>query len=188
MTAHATESTGFDADYYGTKYPDVVAVYGTEPGALARHYAEYGMREGRYKNASEDSTYRAELSDQTYVDVCIDEQIVRYYENGILVRQSPCVTGLPDGGRSTPKGTYELQTHAKGKYLTGPTWHVWVDYWMRFTTNGACGLHDATWRDDSEFGGETYKTNGSHGCVNLPHEFAEWLFDRVDVGTVVVVR
>ena len=38
------------------------------------------------------------------------------------------------------------------------------------------------------FGGEIYKTNGSHGCVNLPHDVAEQLFGMVDVGTVVIVH
>ena len=67
----------------------------------------------------------------------------------------------------------------------GPTWHNWVDYWMPFT-RGGCGLHDANWR--SRFGGEIYKTNGSHGCVNLPHDKAEELFNMISIGTVVIVH
>lgn len=123
----------------------------------------------------------------TYVDVDIDNQLVTYYENGLEVIKSPCVTGNVSSNRSTPKGTYKMMTHTNGKTLRGPTWKCWVDYWMRFTNN-AIGLHDATWRDATEFGGQTYLTKGSHGCVNLPHEFAKDLFNRVNTGTIVVVH
>lgn len=118
----------------------------------------------------------------TYVDVCIATQTCVYYENGNAVLASPCVTGSP--GRSTPTGIFMINMCTPGKYLTGPTWHVWVDRWMRFSGN--CGLHDASWR--KAFGGDIYLHNGSHGCVNLPHDMAVALYDRVGIGTVVVVH
>ena len=60
---------------------------------------------------------------------------------------------------------------------------VWVDRWMPF--DGGIGLHDASWRSD--FGGDAY-LNGSHGCVNMRFEDADYVFDRVDVGTNVLVH
>ncbi len=119
---------------------------------------------------------------QTYIDVDIKNQMLTYVENGQVILASPVVTGKP--GNSTPKGVFIINYTKPGKYLNGPTWHVWVDRWMRFSGN--CGLHDATWR--KEFGGEIYKTNGSHGCVNLPHDVALQLYDMVGVGTTVVVH
>lgn len=56
---------------------------------------------------------------------------------------------------------------------------------MKFTNN-SIGLHDASWR--KSYGGEIYKTNGSHGCVNLPKEAAYQLYDMVNVGTSVIVH
>ncbi|SHJ51378.1 L,D-transpeptidase [Pseudobutyrivibrio xylanivorans] len=123
----------------------------------------------------------------TYVDVDIDNQTVSYFENNVLVMQSPCVTGKTSAHRGTPKGTYSIKAHIPGKTLRGPTWKVWVDYWMRFTDSNI-GLHDATWRSEEEFGGDTYVNHGSHGCVNLPYEFASQLFNKVNIGTKVVVR
>ena len=59
-----------------------------------------------------------------------------------------------------------------------------VTYWMPF--NGNVGIHDAdTWR--SEYGGEIYKTSGSHGCVNTPTANAEKIFNTVEIGTPVIV-
>ena len=42
----------------------------------------------------------------------------------------------------------------------------------------------ASWR--SQFGGEIYKTNGSHGCVNLPLDAAKTLYENVSYGFPVV--
>ena len=202
VTSHV-KADGFDANFYAQKYPDVVAVVGTDPAALYQHYVTFGCNEGRSQNQQEDSAkYQATLQGtapeqantqvaglpySTYIDVDIDNQTMTYYENGQVALQCPVVTGNPNRGNGTPRGTYTIQSHIPGKTLVGPTWNVWVDRWMQFTPNPChIGLHDATWR--SSFGGEIYKSNGSHGCVNLPHDTAVALFDRVNVGTTVVVR
>ena len=203
-------ANGFDADYYASKYPDVVAELGNDPGVLYQHYVTYGANEGRFQNKQEEidscsgqlkvvSIYQADQPNNstggntanlpgggTYIDVSIASQTVNYYQNGELKLTSPCVTGNVNTGNDTPTGVYSIMTHTPGKFLTGPTWNVWVDRWMRFTPDAAIGLHDATWR--SNFGGDIYLTNGSHGCVNLPHEAACQLFDMVTIGTTVVVH
>lgn len=121
----------------------------------------------------------------TYVDVDIEAQTVTYFENGVLKIQTPCVTGNVKAGRSTPTGTFTINQHQTNRYLIGPTWRSYVSYWMRFTYDG-CGLHDASWR--SNFGGEIYKTSGSHGCVNMPYDAAKALYDVTNIGTVVYVH
>lgn len=50
--------------------------------------------------------------------------------------------------------------------------------------NGNIGLHDADWR--TSFGGQIYRTNGSHGCVNLPPDYARRIYDVVQTGTPVI--
>lgn len=47
MTAYAApetmpDGTVFDAEYYAQMYPDVVAVFGTDAGAMYQHYVTYG--------------------------------------------------------------------------------------------------------------------------------------------------
>ncbi|MDE7429949.1 MAG: L,D-transpeptidase, partial [Lachnospiraceae bacterium] len=46
------------------------------------------------------------------------------------------------------------------------------------------GMHDATWR--SEFGGNIYMTNGSHGCINLPYSVAQEIYEYVEKDTPVI--
>lgn len=36
--------------------------------------------------------------------------------------------------------------------------------------------------------GDIYLGNGSHGCVNLPNEAAETIYDNVEAGTKVLVH
>ena len=193
----SAKADGFDATYYAAKYPDVVNGLGTDPTVLYNHYISFGVNEGRFQNAQEEYlafTNQAEPVNvaaepapnlyPTYVDVNLATQMVNYYENGELKLSTPCVTGNTSLGRGTPCGTYSINAEVPGKFLTGPTWNVWVDRWMPF--NGDIGLHDASWR--SSFGGDIYQTNGSHGCVNLPHDAALALFDMAKIGTTVVVH
>ncbi len=198
-------ANGFDANYYANKYPDVVNALGNDPAILYNHYVNFGSKEGRFQSAQDeyesytnalagitDTTIavpvlpvaNAAMADQTYIDVDITSQKVTYYQNGQVALQTDCVTGNESLGRGTPRGTFSIKSKSSGRYLTGPTWHVWVDTWMPF--EGGCGLHDASWR--SSFGGDIYTTDGSHGCVNLPHDAAVTLYNSVVVGTTVVVH
>lgn len=41
------DGTQFDPQFYAATYPDVAAVYGTDPNSLYKHYVDYGKNEGR---------------------------------------------------------------------------------------------------------------------------------------------
>lgn len=175
-------ATGFDPEYYARKYPDVVNAVGSSASALVNHYINFGIYEGRFQNEEEEN---AGTPLNTYVDVDITNQTVTFVQNGVPILSTPCVTGNEALNRNTPTGIYAVFGHVRGKWLNGPTWHSWVEYWMPFT-RGGCGLHDANWR--KSFGGDIYKTDGSHGCVNLPPEIAPQFFELAQIGTVVKVH
>ena len=120
-----------------------------------------------------------------YLEVSISEQKVYLIENDELIYETNCVTGTPDGQHDTVKGVFQIQFKAYHTTLIGEnnSYQQDVDYWLPF--NGAQGLHDATWRYD--FGGDIYLYNGSHGCVNLPHEAAERIYQEVYMWYPVVV-
>lgn len=131
-----------------------------------------------------DATAAAQFEGQTYVDVSISQQKLIYFVNGAPVLVSDLVTGNTSKGHGTPKGIFQIYNKQRGRTLRGQGYSAYVNYWMPFTGN--YGLHDATWR--SSFGGEIYKTNGSHGCVNMPKSMAEALYNMVSVGTVVYIH
>jgi hypothetical protein len=45
-------------------------------------------------------------------------------------------------------------------------------------------LHDASWR--SAFGGEIYKRNGTHGCVNAPFHLAKTIYENIEEGIPII--
>ena len=117
------------------------------------------------------------------VEVSIPEQMMYCYIGSNLMLASPCVTGRP-GGRATTPGHWHINSKERSRYLTGPGYKSWVNYWMPF--HGGQGLHDAPWR--GAFGGNIYTYGGSHGCVNLPLDIAAQLYNLVYVGMPVIVH
>ena len=124
----------------------------------------------------------------TYVEISIAAQTLWCYKDGKVVVETPIVTGNPSKGNSTPSGGVWAIDAKKSPAVLGTMetmgYSSPVTYWMPF--NGNVGLHDADgWR--SKYGGEIYKTNGSHGCVNMPYSAAKTVYSTVEIGTAVVV-
>ena len=49
----------FDANFYASHNPDVVAAFGNSPEALYNHYKNYGKKEGRSQNSQEEAQKQA---------------------------------------------------------------------------------------------------------------------------------
>ncbi|WP_251197856.1 L,D-transpeptidase family protein [Anaerotardibacter muris] len=127
-----------------------------------------------------------------YVDIDLSEQKVRYFnENDEELFITDCVTGNISNGHGTPTGLYYLRMKKSPETLTGlnadgsTDYETKVTYWLPFIRN-SIGLHDASWRGN--FGGSIYKTNGSHGCVNLPTSAAKWFYDNLETNVAVIVH
>ena len=121
----------------------------------------------------------------TYVEISIQDQEMWCYKDGVVVVDTPVVTGNVSKGYDTPAGgVWAIDAKKHDAVLKGEGYTQPVTYWMPF--NGNVGIHDAdTWR--SQYGGEIYKTSGSHGCVNTPTANAEKIFHTVEIGTPVIV-
>lgn len=119
----------------------------------------------------------------TYIEVDLKEQKLYYYQKGILELSSDIVSGNQSSGRSTPEGVCYVYAKQTDRILRGRGYASHVDYWM--PVNSGIGIHDADWRD--EFGGNIYKNNGSHGCINLPPKIVPELFEMVEIGTPVII-
>lgn len=140
---------------------------------------------------------------QSYVEVLLSEQRGRLYIEGRVAMDFPLCSGRV-GGMETPKGTFRISQKVKEEYrsnlygsfvdaATGrivksgvsssdaaPAGTVFkgaeMPYWMRF--NGAIGLHV----------GNVYRTEDSHGCVRVPVEACRILFEKLAVGSRVIVK
>ncbi|SFD17133.1 L,D-transpeptidase family protein [Clostridium uliginosum] len=130
---------------------------------------------------TEEASYFSDIGD-TYVEIDMSSQHLWYYKNGYLIVNGDIVTGNVSGGCATPSGVYNLYYKQKDTVLRGPGYASPVCFWMPF--NRGIGLHDASWR--SEFGGEIYKENGSHGCVNAPYYVAKAVYDNISSGDPII--
>ena len=174
-----------NGDYVEVKYNK----YGTKLDVEAE--AEYivnalngGISEV-YVPTYEQEGYVRGLNDigDTYIEVDMTTQRLYGYKDGELIVETDIVTGNMRRGWDTPEGVNYVYAKQKKRILRGANYATPVDYWMPVVGN--IGLHDANWR--SEFGGEIYKTDGSHGCVNIPSEIMPTVYENFEIGTPVIM-
>lgn len=119
----------------------------------------------------------------TYIEVDLTSQHMYYYMDGELALDTDVVTGNTGKRMGTPEGIYYVYNMERNRILRGDDYETPVKYWM--PVKGGVGIHDAGWR--GKFGGEIYKRNGSHGCINTPPDVMAELYDRVEIGTPVIL-
>lgn len=174
---------------------DVVSVeygtYGTKLDVKAeKKYLVEALKQKRSEPEVHVPAYKQEgftrgLDDigNTYIEVDMTEQHMYYYADGELKLDTDVVTGDVSRRRETPEGVYYVYNKQRNRTLRGPGYATPVKYWL--PVNGGVGIHDAGWR--KKFGGEIYKNDGSHGCINTPMDMVAQLYDMVEVGTPVVI-
>ncbi len=141
---------------------------------------ESGVREPEYSQKA--ASHGENDYGDTYVEINLTAQHLFFYKDGKLLVESDFVSGNESKGWSTPSGAYPLTYKERNATLKGEGYSTPVSYWMPF--NGGIGLHDASWR--SAFGGTIYKTNGSHGCINLPPAVAKVIYENISQGDPVL--
>lgn len=189
----ATYNTvGIEREFQATR-GDIVTVPGGSYGNELDEDAEYeflldaflnkkgGVRIPEYITEAQEKG--ADDIGNTYIEVDMGNQHMYYYENGKLMLDTPVVTGNTSRRRGTPSKVCYVYFKQKNRVLRGADYATPVKYWM--AVDGHIGIHDASWR--KEFGGEIYKTNGSHGCINTPSDVMAELYDMVEVGTPVIL-
>lgn len=118
----------------------------------------------------------------SYVEIDLTNQHLYLFIDGELTLESDFVSGNISRGYGTPTGIYGLTYKERNTTLKGENYASKVSYWMPF--NGNVGMHDAGWRN--KFGGKIYRTNGSHGCINLPKDKAETIYSYVEKNFPVI--
>lgn len=156
--------------------------YGKEAEELADmiERGESGERTPVYHQTA--AAYGTPDYGNTYVEINLTAQHLFVYQDGELKTESDFVSGNSSRGYDTPEGVYGITYKQRNATLVGETYQTPVSYWMPFNKN--IGMHDATWR--SSFGGNIYRTNGSHGCINLPYQAAQEIYGYIEKGTPVI--
>ena len=120
----------------------------------------------------------------TYVEISLSAQRMWCFKDGNCIVDTPIVSGNPSRGNATPSGgVWAIDAKMRDYVLRGEGYAAPVDYWLPFNDN--VGIHDLKSR--TEFGGDIYMTNGSHGCINTPYNNAKKIYENVSKGTPVIV-
>lgn len=123
--------------------------------------------------------------------VSLASQSLTAYENGTVVLTTVVATGRPE--LPTPRGTFHIMAkYAPYKFVSpwpkgSPYWYTsaWVNYAMLYE-DGGYFLHDAPWR--TVYGPSANRTNGTHGCINIPLSDMTFLYRWSPIGTTVLVE
>lgn len=129
----------------------------------------------------------------SYIEISIEEQTVWCYVDGELLVETPVVTGCVNNGTETPSGgVWKVKSRKSPYTMKGkpdengePSYVEEVTYWVPYSEDFTVGLHDLSSR--TEYGGDIYITNGSHGCVNTPLDAMKQIYDVVSYGFPVIV-
>jgi hypothetical protein len=105
--------------------------------------------------------------------VSIKSQKVTFYDADGWILRAPVSSGTT--GRETPAGVFSVVQKDKDHHSSLYD-DAWMPHMLRITWNGLA-LH----------GGPLPGYAASHGCVRMPFGFAGKLFDKVDIGTRVII-
>ena len=140
-------------------------------------------------------------ADQVIV-VSLVEQSLRLYQNGQLVKSYQITSGQYDKpslpgfwniiDRESP--TVFKSDEPKGSAFWYPD--TKINYAMGYHSDGYF-FHDSWWRDDygphtnfphyDSGGDKSFAGNGSHGCINMQEQQAEWLYNNTSYATQVII-
>lgn len=118
-----------------------------------------------------------------WVEINMTRQKLYVVKDNEVLFETDIVTGNLRKGRGTPVTLCRVEGKYRNRILRGADYESFVQYWVPITHENKIGIHDADWR--KKFGGKIYKTNGSHGCVNIPPQNMVELYDLLFKGEPV---
>lgn len=115
------------------------------------------------------------------IEVSLEQQTLKCYENGNLVLETFCSTGIPlrrENGQvvyGTPLGEWQVISKRHSRHMAGDDGAAadffdlpgvpWVSYFHWWGT----AIHGTYWHTD-------FGRPRSHGCINVSSEVAKWIF------------
>jgi hypothetical protein len=105
--------------------------------------------------------------------VSIKTQQVTFYDADGWILRAPVSTGIK--GRETPAGIFAVLEKDKDHHSS-----LYDDAWMP-------NMQRITWNGIALHGGPLPGYAASHGCIRMPYDFAEKLFDKTRIGMRVII-
>ena len=140
--------------------------------ALTALTADAAARPARPAPSTEATAPRA-AGEPIMAIVSIGSQQVTFYDADGSILRAPVSTGTT--GRETPAGVFAIIEKEKDHHST-----LYDDAWMP-------NMQRITWNGIALHGGPLPGYAASHGCVRMPFDFAENLFDKTQIGMRVII-
>jgi hypothetical protein len=140
--------------------------------ALAALTADALARQARPAPTTE-ATAPREAGEPIMAIVSIKSQQVTFYDADGWILRAPVSTGTT--GRETPAGVFAIIEKDKDHHST-----LYDDAWMP-------NMQRVTWNGIALHGGPLPGYAASHGCVRMPYDFAEKLFNKTRIGMRVII-
>ena len=140
--------------------------------ALAALTAAAAARQARPAPTAEAAAPR-QAGEPIMAIVSIKSQQVTFYDADGWILRAPVSTGTT--GRETPAGVFAIIEKDKDHHST-----LYDDAWMP-------NMQRITWNGIALHGGPLPGYAASHGCVRMPYDFAEKLFDNTSIGMRVII-
>ena len=120
-----------------------------------------------------EATAPREAGEPIMAIVSIRSQQVTFYDADGSILRAPVSTGTT--GRETPAGVFAVIEKDKDHRSS-----LYDDAWMP-------NMQRITWNGIALHGGPLPGHAASHGCVRMPYDFAEKLFDKTRIGMRVII-
>jgi len=134
--------------------------------------ADAAVRQARAAHSTEAAAPR-DAGEPLMAIVSIKSQHVTIYDAEGWILRAPVSSGTT--GRETPSGVFSVVQKDKDHHS-----NLYDDAWMP-------NMLRITWSGIALHGGPLPGYPASHGCVRLPYDFAENLFDKVPIGMRVII-
>jgi hypothetical protein len=123
------------------------------------------------------------LTGEKWIEVDLGDQYLTAWQGDYPIAEKIVNTGKP--GFDTPQGTYFINLkfdHEDMNSCSGnECWNIPRVPWVMYFTGNGHAFHGVYWYDD-------FGSPRSHGCVNLPEKFAQWLYEWAPLGTRVWIH
>ncbi len=118
------------------------------------------------------------------IEVILKNQKMIYYVGGKAWKEFTVSSGK--ASTPTPRGTFHIVN--KSEKAWSKSYGLWMPYWLGLD-RGSIGIHELPiWPSGYREGSNHLGKPVSHGCIRLGIGPAQYLYERADVGTEVVVN
>lgn len=118
------------------------------------------------------------------INIDLKNQKLSYLVAGRAWKTFTVSTGKPS--MPTPSGTYKILNKAVKAWSN--KYGLWMPYWLGLH-NGEFGIHELPiWPSGYREGEDHLGKPVSHGCIRLGIGAAPYIYERVEIGTAVVIK